>query len=438
MNDLNNSTLQVGVAREKISPPVGSYLIGMERKEVSTSLHDDLFATALVLKSKTSYAAIVSMDLLVIHPETVSRVRENIRTLTDIPPSAIMFSATHNHSGPASFALQDSPTPVKEYAHDLVEKLTQVIMKASQLLIPAKVGFGTGKAQIGINRRLTLPNGKTVIAGNPEGPIDDQVSVLRIDSVNNQPIAIVVNYACHPVVLGAKSNQISSDWVGVMRQFVESKTWGKVLFIQGAAGDINPLPGEPTNSETDLKVLGELIGNQVVNTWQSIQTMPQSTLLSIEEKVFVPFASVADYRNIQLEEMGGALEGLNMEEMKEWLRTYMPWSVELKENRGQQEAALQMQAVQIGDTAIIGIGAELFSTIGKNIKKHSPFENTMVAGYTNGLLGYIPTPDEYPRGGYEIDEAYLGFWLPAPLAPETAEIVEQKAVEYLQKIKSAN
>jgi hypothetical protein len=59
----------------------------------------------------------------------------------------------------------------------------------------------------------------------------------------------------------------------------------------------------------------------------------------------------------------------------------------------------------------------------------------MIAGYTNGLLAYIPTADEYSRGGYEIDEAYLGFWLPAPVAPETATIVEQKAIEQLNSIR---
>jgi len=435
MDHLKNRTLQAGVARVKISPPVGAYLIGMEREGGSTSLRDDLFATALVLKSENHYAAIVSMDLLVIHPDTVSRVRENFRALTDINPSAVMFCATHCHSGPASYALPDSPAPLREYAQHLEESLTKVLLKASQLLIPAKFGFGTGKAQIGINRRLTLPNGKTIISGNPEGPIDNQVSVLRIDSINNQPIATLVNYACHPVVLGAESNQISADWVGVMRQYVESQTWGKVLFIQGAAGDINPLPGEPTNSETDLKVLGELIGNQVVRTWQSIQTTPQSTLSTIEEKIFVPLAPLSNYKDVQLVEMGGALDGLNMDELEAWLRNYMPWSVELRGNDEHQEAALQMQAVRIGDTAIVGIGAELFSTIGKNIKKQSPFEHTMIAGYTNGLLAYIPTADEYSRGGYEIDEAYLGFWLPAPVAPETATIVEQKAIEQLNNLR---
>ena len=56
----------------------------------------------------------------------------------------------------------------------------------------------------------------------PTSPLDPTVSVLRVDSTDGAPLAILVNYACHPVVFGPTISNTSADFVGVMARAVEN------------------------------------------------------------------------------------------------------------------------------------------------------------------------------------------------------------------------
>ena len=87
--------------------------------------------------------------------------------------------------------------------------------------------------------------------------------------------------------------------------------------------------------------------------------------------------------------------------------------------------------MRIGDTALVSAGAEIFVKTGLAVKHRSPWTNTLFAAYTNGCLSYIPLEEDYPRGGYEVNEAYLGYRLPAPVAPQGAALVEEAAQEML-------
>jgi neutral ceramidase len=93
-----------------------------------------------------------------------------------------------------------------------------------------------------------------------------------------------------------------------------------------------------------------------------------------------------------------------------------------------------MQSLRIGDLGIVAAGAEIFVKTGLEVKQRSPFEKTIFNAYTNGCLSYIPLPEDYPRGGYEVFEAYLGYGLPAPVDPQSAELVVQNALELLQQV----
>ncbi len=61
----------------------------------------------------------------------------------------------------------------------------------------------------------------------------------------------------------------------------------------------------------------------------------------------------------------------------------------------------RLQAIRIGDLAVCGIPFETFVEIGLDLKKRSPFPQTMVIGLANGRHGYLPTPEQHKLGGYE-------------------------------------
>jgi hypothetical protein len=428
--------IQAGVGRVTITPPVGIYLIGMERYDDSHGLQDDLYATALALSDGNTETVLISLDVLSVHPELVRRVSQLVEEQLHIPAQNILLCATHCHSGPATYAYPDSPLLNIAYVDNLVNLLVGLVRIARDRLAPARLGFGHGKSNIGINRRLTRPDGVTVIDANPQGPTDPEVGILRVDDSSGGPLAVLVNYACHPVVLGTQSNVISADWPGAMRRTIEKSVSGKVLYLQGAGADINPQPGQPTDREDILEQLGSEIGDEVLRVWEGIPTGPVEKLAVAARKIWLPLQPVSQHagRLPELVELGEAVTGLSYDQLQVWLHQRSPWSAELQGQGDDQAAGMEMHALRAGEIALVTAGGEIFSKTGLAIKNHSPCKQTLFAGYTNGKVGYIPLPEDYSRGGYEVNEAYLSARLPAPLAPQASALVEQTAFDLLKGI----
>ena len=430
-------TVQAGVSRVTVTPPVGTYLIGFaSRSGGSLSLRDDLYATSLDFSFGATEAIVLSCDLLIVHPDLVRRVRQDASLQTGVPGENIMFCATHCHSGPPTYATLDSRPLERAYVDNLAFLLSGAIKMAHDRLRPATLAFGRGEARIGINRRLTRPDGTTVIGANPDGPIDPEVGVLRVDTAHGQPVAVVVNYACHPVVLGAGSNVISADWPGTMRRLVEQVTGATCLFIQGACADINPLPGQPSDREDVLERLGTEIGGQVIAVWANIEPQPAEQVVAGREQLHVPllWPSPRDNKRLELVEMAGGGSVPTSDEVRDRLDSLMPWTVKVVRENGERQVAMELQTIRVGDTAVVSAAGEIFVKTGLAVKRRSPLANVMFAAYANGAIGYLPLPEDYPRGGYEVEESYLFYRLPGPIAPEAAGLVEETAVRLLNTV----
>lgn len=433
------STLLAGVSRVNITPPVGMYLVGMERSENSHGLRDDLFATALALSDGQVEVVIVSMDVLVVNPEFVARVRQETSVRSGVPVGNVLLHATHCHSGPLTFAFPGSQPMLRAYVDNLFYLLVGLVQMAHDRLAPAVLGFGRGQTRIGINRRLTRPDGVTVIAPNPERPVDPEVGVVRIDHADGRPLAVLVNYACHPVVLGNGSNVISADWPGAMRRLVESATGATCLFIQGAGADINPWPGVPCDREDVLERLGMQIGGEVVSTWAGIEPAAAERIAVDGQKIELPLLPPSQFEGrlpkfVELEE---AMGGMTWDQLQAWLDEKGPWRAEIVGQGDERRAVMELQAIRLGQVGLVSAAGEIFVKTGLAVKARSPFAHTLFAGYSNGLVCYIPLPEDYPNGGYEVFEAYLACRLPAPVAPQAAGMVEDAAVSLLERLKTS-
>jgi len=435
-------TLQAGVSRVTITPPVGIYLIGFAaRAGGSRGVRDDLCATALALSDGATEALIVSCDLLIVHHDLVRRVRQEASARTGVPGENILFCATHTHSGPPACTTPDSPSMLQAYVDNLAALLAGAILMAHDRLAPARFGFGRGEARIGVNRRLTRPDGLTVIAANPAGPLDPEVGVLRVDAADGRPLAVVVNHACHPVVLGSDSNVVSADWPGAMRRVVEQASGAKCLFLQGACADVNPLPGGPTDCEDVLERLGTEVGSQVIAAWARAKPQAADTVRVAGERLLVPLWRASQYEREApaLVELAEAGRESSRDALRARLDASTPWTPEVVGVRGarqgdEQLLAVELQVLRVGEVAVAAAAGEIFVETGLAVKRCSPIPNTMFAAYSNGLAGYFPLPEDYPRGGYEVDESYLFYRLPAPVAPEGAGLVEEAAIRLLHEV----
>jgi neutral ceramidase len=246
----NAADLNAGVARVEITPPVGFLMGGYAaRQGPSTGVHDPLFATVLLLKADGTSVAIISCDLRSFPSERIVTLARE-RKLAD----HVLIAVTHNHSGPMTWEDKSWPKSGVSWFAETEDKILRAIEEASKKLFPARIAAGFGEIYLGHNRRKVGADGKVTMFWRnveklPTSPIDPTVGVIRVDDETGTPRALIVNYACHAVVLGPDNRQISADYPGYLRQRIERELPGALcLFTQGGAGDINPhLDKQPVN-----------------------------------------------------------------------------------------------------------------------------------------------------------------------------------------------
>ncbi len=234
--------LSAGVERVEITPPVG-YLMGgyAAREGPSNGVHDPLYATVLLLRSGNLTIAIVSCDLRSFPSERIVLLARE-RKLAD----HVLIAATHNHSGPLTWEDKTWPQQDRSWFAQTEDKILLALESASKKLFLARISSGFDEIYLGHNRRKVGADGKVAMFWRnadklPTTPIDPTLGVIRVDDATGKPRAVIVNYACHAVVLGPDNRMISADYPGYLARRLERELPGALcLFIQGGAGDINP------------------------------------------------------------------------------------------------------------------------------------------------------------------------------------------------------
>jgi neutral ceramidase len=279
--------LQAGVAKVEITPSSFGPMYGYNNRKCgpATGTHDPLFAKALVLAAGESRIAIVTLDLGSIVSENL---RRDVAAKLGIP--ALLLAASHSHSTPSFLPSEGSvrgvtpasfePSP---YQLEMERKVFDAIQRAASSMFPARLGVGRGSLQLGYNRLLLRDDGRArALFDNlervPYGPVDPEFTLVRVEDMSGAARALVVHYACHAVVLGPTSCLYSADYPGAMQAKVEAAIPGvQCMFVQGGAGDINPLFEGRTGTEDEdmatMQKMGELLGDEVLRRVNSIKPM---------------------------------------------------------------------------------------------------------------------------------------------------------------------
>jgi len=408
--------LLAGAARANITPYVGAFLAGFgNRDHGSEGIHDELFARALVLRTGETTVALVACDLIGLTFESVATIRERVEAATGIPPSHVMIACSHTHSGP-TMGLLRHPVVDMELVHVTERKIAGAAIAAHRSMVAASLGSGKGKARIGINRRQWAAGQRMTLGRNPEGPIDEDVGVIRVDDAQGRPMAVFVNHSCHGVALGGGNYLVSADFPGQTAAFLEAAYTGAVCgFLNGTPGDINPEPACSTSFE-NARRLGVRLGAEAIKVAETIEAKSEAPLGARQASVDVPLAelpSAAEARRL-IEQRQAELDAALAEGKVSRVLYDCDWQLgwardvlaEHAKPERQKTTPLEIQALRLGDALLIGTPGETFVEIGLAIKAASPVANTFVLGYTNGVFGYIPTAKAFEEGGYEVDAAY--------------------------------
>ena len=247
---------RVGVARCDITPPVGIYhrMWGAALHDRATGIHRPLTASLVwfepreACESETPMAQLlVSLDHCILDGAELSNIRRSIEQATGVPAQQIQVTLTHTH-GSGWMSRQRSEFPGGEligpYLDELCGKLASLAVEAGAKVQAATVVYGVGHCELAAQRDFfDKEKGHAVCGFHPEGVADHTVLIGRITTDEGEPLATLVNYACHPTTLAWDNTLISPDWVGAMRETVEQAAGGLCVFLQGASGDLGPREG---------------------------------------------------------------------------------------------------------------------------------------------------------------------------------------------------
>lgn len=385
--------LRAGVAVADITPPIGGEMAGYSArgKNVSTGVHDPLTARALVLDDGEDSLAIITLDLAGFPDAAQQAVRESIKKQCGI--ENVMVVPSHTHSGPTGD--ENFPSKERPWLGEAVESIVRVTAEAHGVLAPVRYGVGKGRVVEGHNRRKVEADGSVKMFWRNEervatAPVDYEVGVIRFVRPKGKPVATLVNFTCHPVVLGPENLQFSADYPGVMRTVVEEAAGGTCLFVNGACGDINPFmdKSDPADGAfEEVEKMGRALGEEVVRVVKAMQLSEEP---DPDLRVNTEVLSIGLRWDLTDPEVMGRLEE---KYGKERIQAYL----------GRFELPMKGELVTVtlgDDLAIAGWPGEFFVQHGLDLKARSVIPNTFVFGYCNGLLGYFPTINAAWEGGY--------------------------------------
>jgi neutral ceramidase len=388
------ATLKAGVAKVDITPPPGVPMWGFAaRKTPSVGTLDPLFARVLVLDVDEQRIALVTLDLgRTFGPASLNRLREEAKKSSGV--AYVLLAATHTHSGP--LILDEYPSgKTPNWEATAIEKILRGINEARAKAVDARLGTGYGAIVVSHNRRRVKPDGTVVMEARnheriPTSPLDATVGILRVDALDGQPLAVLVNYACHPVVLGPDNLQFSADFPAALSRTVEGSIPGQPMcfFMQGACGDINPIYADTPLDKGGLTVrdwTGEWLGREAVRVATSIHA----------ERATEP----------SLEFTEDVLTFSLRWDPEKWKRqlvaSYGQQFVDSFAPPVRQEWHLPVATVLINKRiAFMTMPGEPFGEFQTRWRERCPVREAFFLGYANGYYGYFPTIKAAAEGGY--------------------------------------
>ncbi len=419
--------LMASAVQVDITPPVGHGFDGYgARVGKSLGVHDPLLGQLLLLRLGSNRVVLITLDLIGVSLEFTHKVRLGIEQAVGVPVDNTLIACSHTHSAAAGF-MPPHPGIQGALDHELQEVVARQLIGAAiwaeHQIQPAILGIGRGQVEgIGLNRN------------DPNQPVDPQVTVMRIDDLTGKPLAVVMNYGCHPTILGYQNLLYSADYPGAARSILH-KIFPETVFMftNGASGDISARFTRRDQSFDEVNRLGSILGGEVLKVMQNILPRPLEKLAARTTPVDLPFRTFPNNEEAQQE-----LQRLQ-EELEKLKANHAPHSeirrattrVEgaagqtsmAKELEGRNGNKSQVQVIEIGDLVLVGLPGEPFTRTVLDIKKDSPWPLTAVVSYANDYQGYFPDHLSIEMGSYEA--------LISPYGPQVADRLHLIALELL-------
>ncbi len=434
-------SLLAGCASAEITPPAGIHMGGYwGRKSGATGSRDALMAKVLVFASGGQRAALVALDLVGLDAPAVSQIRSGLESRAGVPAGAAMICCSHTHAGPLTMSFRGMGDLDQGYVARVQEAVVAAGVQAAAQLEPAALRYRRVPARLGVNRRQ-LREGRMVIGSNPAGPVADYAHVLEVGRV-----ATLFSHACHPVILGNGNHQLSAECPGAAARLIEARTGKPALYVNGACGDINPRLGHGGFDKVDQA--GAELAAAVLAGLESADPVPGDGLAWRRERVALPLLDPPARLRAELEKLGlqlkaelGAIAAGGGDEWAQRVpQARLEWAEAMlglaRQAVAGQVQPFEIQALRLGGAVLLGMEGEIFVRYQLDLEPAAPLQPAILCGYANGCIGYVPTADEYPRGGYEVDEAYKVYPSVQMVGPESEGLIRTAAARLVGELAS--
>jgi hypothetical protein len=441
--DRQQTDWKAGVASTVITPDKSMWMAGYAaRNKPSEGKVHDLRAKALALEdAEGARLVIVAVDLIGINREMRDWLEKEVSRRYRLDPARLLINASHTHCGPVLRKSRHSiygnsfygltPEQIRqshEYSENLQQKLAQLVGQAIDNLTPARLGYTHARAGFAMNRRSKIEAGYR-ISPNPDGPVDHDVPVLRIDGPDGKLRAVLFGYACHCTTLSFY--KFCGDYAGFAQEYIEQAHPGvTALFVAGCGGDQNPYPRGGPHTLDYCMQHGRALANGVEAALTPRARPVAGPIRAVLDTVTLDFATPPSRERLREQaKSDNKYERLHAEVLLDELerngaiRTTYPYLV---------------QVVRFGDDlTIIAMAGEVVVDYSLRLKAELADSPVWVAAYSNDVFGYIPSLRVLREGGYEGGGAMLYTELPGPFAPSVEERIISKVHELVARTQAS-
>lgn len=406
--DAASFQLKAGAAREDITP--GTDVLNWVTGKPYGEVRDPLFVHALVLDDGRSPAVLIRWDLVDVSESARDEVRKAIGASLKIPADRIMVHASHTHSAPWApvyggghrgrerdswwairfMPAQNSFPPFQRWMEHLIVATARATERALAAVRPVDVSIGRiAVSEYLYNRRPRVPawglaepapkaigynhadwHPEVLQGGATFGPIDRTFSLVSFTGANQEHVASLFHVACHSVSIYPSTPAISADWPGAaMQALMKEFGGGEALFLQGTAGDITP--------------------------WRRGAVAVDEMAAGLAQKATIARKHAVKLVTSSIDAARGNVD--------------LPLMPAARERTGTTHVSTEIQVIVCGPLAVVALPGEPLTDLGTHIRERSPYPQTLVLGYSNGMgVHYVGMPGEKARGGYEAGVAGAG------------------------------
>ncbi|MFW9971407.1 MAG: neutral/alkaline non-lysosomal ceramidase N-terminal domain-containing protein [Candidatus Odinarchaeota archaeon] len=348
----------------------------------ASAIHDDIYVRCLVLNYDGTTIVFAALDLIGYFIDQVDLIRTEIEAEYGIDANNIIIASTHTHSGPDTLGLWTPPYPIPgvnwPYMEFVADQIKECIGQAYQNMEKASVRFASALVP-GLMKN-----------SRDEGRVYPNLEVMKVQDRKGHTIATMINYAGHPEVMWSNNLEITSDYVGYLRDKVEEELGGIAIFFNGALGGmITPDVDEHTFEKA--QEIGYALAYATIKALRSRRSYAWGMFLpgwknnfNVEKVVFeVPLENPVFYYVMSV----GMLQRAS------------PW---YKPDVGAMGSIMtEVNVITIGKAQMITMPGEVLPSIGYRLREAMTGKFKFQIGLANDELGYIIPENEWDPTQYE-------------------------------------